>query len=364
MKVGILTFHRAHNYGAIMQLYALKTYIENLGHEVQVIDYIKERIDRGYPKVRLPKTGTEEEKEILEYGEEAYKRKWEKFNKFIMELDKTEEVHSEEDLEKLDLDYIICGSDQIWNPNYTEGFDPVYFGGKNKIARKISYAASMGIKRANLEDEKTLEDRLSNLDYISVREECLRKYAQKFTNKRVQTVLDPSLLLDAEDYLRIEIKPQYSNYLFVYTMFENENMMKIADKIAKEKGLTVVELTQDGNKPNKEHHIQVSDAGPGEFIGLVNNADFIVTNSFHGTNFALIFNKEFYTIPVELVNSRIENILKVSKAEDRCIMNEEEIDLNLKMNYKKIMANLNVGRSKSYEFLKLALDIEEVVKCS
>lgn len=119
MKVGILTFHDAHNYGAVLQAYALKKYIQKLGYEVKIINYHHETIPDGYPK-------------------EDNEKRWEKFNKFIKTLiDNEEKVYTkEEDLEQLDIDFWICGSDQIWNTEITRGFNRGFFWTSKQMAKK------------------------------------------------------------------------------------------------------------------------------------------------------------------------------------------------------------------------------------
>lgn len=300
MKVGILTFHDAHNYGAVLQAYALKKYIQKLGYEVKIINYHHETIPDGYPK-------------------EDNEKRWEKFNKFIKTLiDNEEKVYTkEEDLEQLDIDFWICGSDQIWNTEITRGFNRGFFLDFKTNGKKISYAVSMGIPELPKEYEQKFKESLEKLDEISVREESLKQYAEKFVDKKIEITLDPTLLLDVSDYEKLLVENSYGQYVLIYALGPDERLIKIAKKIAKEKKVEIIELN---DKAKKDYFCkQISDASPEEFLSLIKNAKAVITNSFHGTIFSIIFKKEFYTITRFNRNSRMENILKIVGMEDRLI---------------------------------------------
>lgn len=336
MKVGILTFHDAHNYGAVLQAFALKKYIQKLGYDVSIINYHHETIPDGYPK-------------------ENNEKRWEKFDKFIKELidNDTKTYINEHELEILDIDYWICGSDQIWNTEITRGFNKGFFLDFNTNGKKIAYAVSMGINALPKEQEEDFKNSLNQIDEISVREETLQKYAKKFTDKEVEKVLDPTLLLEEKDYESLILDNNYGEYVLIYALGPDERLIKIANKIAKEKNVKIIELN---DKKNENYFCeQISDAGPDEFLTLIKNAKAIVTNSFHGTIFSIIFEKEFYTITRLNRNSRMKNILKIVDMEDRLIDKVEELEKIKVQDYKKAYYRLNVEKEKSKEFLNKAL---------
>ena len=335
-KVGILTFHDAHNYGAVLQAYALKKYIKSLGYDVKIINYHHKTIPDGFPR-------------------EGHEVRWDKFNKFIKELTDYEEkvCTSEEDLEKLDIDFWICGSDQIWNTEITRGFNKGFFLDFETRGKKISYAVSMGIPNLPKEYEEDFKNSINKLDYISVREETLKKYAEKFTDKTVTKTLDPTLLLNEKDYEDLIIDNKYGDYVLIYALGPDDRLTQITKKIAKEKNIKIIEL----NDKKQENYFcdQISDAGPDEFLSLIKNAKAVVTNSFHGTIFSIIFKKEFYTITRLNRNSRMENILDIVEMRDRLIDKIEEID-NVKIqDYEKAYKKLEEEKEKSKDFLKIAL---------
>lgn len=339
MKVGILTFHDAHNYGAVLQAYALKKYIQQLGHDVRVINYHHETIPDGF----------------LYLKEDNYNR-WEKFDKFIKELINydTKTYINEEELEKLDIDVWICGSDQIWNTEITRGFNKGFFLDFETKGKKVSYAVSMGIPSLPAEHEESFKESINKLDRISVREESLKQYAEKFTDKEVIRTLDPTLLLEENDYNNLISENKYGDYILIYALGPDERLTKIANKIAQEKNAKILEL----NDERKEEYFceQISDAGPDEFLTLIKNAKAIITNSFHGTIFSIIFQKEFYTITRLNRNSRMENILGIIDMKDRLIDKLEDLENVKEQDFKKAYERLSYEKEKSKDFLKKALD--------
>lgn len=337
MKVGILTFHDAHNYGAVLQAFALKKYIQKLGYEVKIINYHHETIPDGFPR-------------------EANEKRWEKFNRFIKGLiDNEEKVYTtEEELEKLDIDFWICGSDQIWNTDITRGFNRGFFLDFETRGKKISYAVSMGIPELPKEYEDKFKESLEKIDKISVREESLKNYAEKFVDKEIARTLDPTLLLEEDDYNDLILDNKHGEYILIYALGPDDRLTQIANKVADEKGAKIIEL----NDKRKENYFceQISEAGPEEFLTLIKNAKAIITNSFHGTIFSIIFKKEFYTITRLNRNSRMENILKIVDMEDRLIDKIEDLDKIKEQNFEKAYVRLKNEKEKSKDFLKKSLN--------
>lgn len=335
-KVGILTFQDAHNYGAVLQAYALKKYIQSLGFDTKIINYHHKTIPDGYPK-------------------EGNEKRWDKFNKFIKELVDYDEnvITSEEGLEKLEIDYWICGSDQIWNTELTRGFNKGFFLDFKTNGKKISYAVSMGIPELPKEYEEDFKRCINKLDYISVREEMLKKYAERFTDKPVVKTVDPILLLNQEDYDSLTSENQYGEYILIYALGPDERLTKIAKRLANKQNIKIIEL----NDKKQENYFceQISNAGPDEFLTLIKNAKAVITNSFHITVFSIIFKKEFYTITRFNRNSRMENILDIVDMRDRLIDKIEEFEYVKEQDYKKAYDRLEKEKEFSRDFLRKAL---------
>ncbi len=340
MKIGILTYHDAHNYGAVLQAYALKTYLNKQGHDATLVNYHHKDVPDGFPRERkMKKCETKEELDIflkeMEYSAKDHDERWIKFDSFIKQLiDNNSYVYdSEEELEKIqDIDVFICGSDQIWNSDITGELNKGFFLYFNTKAKKISYAASMGIDALREDEEADFKKYINNLDSIGVREDSLKEYSEKFTDKKVTKTLDPTFLLEKKDYEDLLTEVKFEKYILIYALGPDSRLTKLANYIAKEKNLKIVELN-DCKKENYQFE-QVSNAGPSDFLSLIYNADFVITNSFHGTIFSIIFNKEFYTLTRLNRNSRMKSLLGNIGLGDRLLDQNIDIDINKTINFK------------------------------
>lgn len=295
-KVAIATFHSAHNYGAVLQTYALYKTMEKLGNNVYLLDYSPKNIRKSYtlfPKLK-------DCDGVLHFVKSwvslflDFKRRYKRyiaFDGFLKENFKT--IRNDHTI----VDSIIVGSDQIWNPTITDGFDQNYFGVSSIVQSNniFSYAASMGISTLTKQDELVFISLLNNLSNIGVREKELQVYIKELTNKEVYVNLDPTLLLDKEDWNAITNKSEKRDkYLLVYEVKKHAQTFNVANYLAEKLGLDIIVLTAiTSYKISKEYQ---TDKSPEDFLSLFNNADFIVTTSFHGTVFSIINEKNFYTL--------------------------------------------------------------------
>ena len=315
MKIGILTFHCAHNYGAVLQCYALQETLKNMGHKVEIIDYRPSYLITPYKIWNIQRflspTPQEFIKKIIKESLTLRHRpsRYKKFQEFIynrLNLSQTKSVTE-------NYDAYIIGSDQIWNPQITKGFDPNYFGYFNfpkKNKKYISYAASMEkIQLTNYEKEY-FSKALKNFDSISVRENNLSNLLQPLTDKPIKIVLDPTLLANPIVWNDLAKVPQYKKqYVIVYQIRESEHTQLIAQKIAKDLNLDVVNLKASPRWYSKKTLIQ--NASPEDFLGWIKHASCIITTSFHGTAFSIIFNRPFYYIKLNDGNdSRSSSLLE------------------------------------------------------
>lgn len=361
MEIGILTFHYAHNYGAVLQAYALKKILEINGNNVEIINYHNSRIEKCYPfnreKSKISKViNLKEFLDLLSHnieilrGDITWKKQHDNFEQWINDnLRVKEEVfYLNPDLSNIKKDVFICGSDQIWNPFLLNGFDPTYFLNFDTTARKIAYAASMGVDILDKKMDKKFFNYLQKLNFITVREKTLKQFILRNMETRVEVALDPVFLLDKEHYLKFAKKPKFDNYLLIYSLTDNTELKKVAKRIAKRKGYKCIELKYFNNI--FQHNIkQIAYAGPNEFLGLIANAECIVTNSFHGTAFSMIFNKEFYCISAGSVNSRISDMLTKFKLIDRLLINSEIPESTI--NYNNVNSEIAEALKRSKELL-------------
>ncbi len=365
MRVGILTFHMAHNYGAMLQAYALRKKICEMGFDCEVIDYRNPAIYNWHRKDKLKKLtkdngfiiGSMKYAKRIITGYYTKDKRWYGFNNF-MEKDigiskRTYEDVSE--LKNLDYDTYVCGSDQIWNTEHSGGIYSGYFlDFTNKNVKRIAYAASKGPVEIKDSEKKDFFNLLSKFDYIGVREKGLKDSLEAIGIKNSQWVLDPTLLLKSEEWIKIANYRKFDNYILIYKIKDDFKLYECARKIAKESGCKIIEITYNKNESLKDI-IQLEDCGPREFLGLFNKASYVVTNSFHGTCFSIIFNKIFYSIPYQGLSSRMDSLLNLLDLNDRKVENLDEFSLNTNINYNEVNIKLNKERQASLEFLKNSL---------
>lgn len=352
MRIGILTFHRAHNYGAVLQCYALIQYLKSLGNEVYIIDYSSEYVQSCYKLVNYHRIRSKNPMRMiskLNNEIRAYpirKARSEKFDTFVNKHFSLLSINNIDD-----LDVIIVGSDQVWNTRLTHGFDKYYWGNfiRNKNTRLISYAASIE-EFWEQDNNKDAIKLLSNFDSISVREENAMLLLQKLMpQKEISLCVDPTLLIPANIWNRIAEMPQISErYLLVYQVRNSEKTVSIAQKIAKKLSLSIVYLSASvfGNNSKVSRY-----ASPEQYLGFFKNASFVVCTSFHGTVFSLVYEKPFVSIRLnDGRDSRVETLLSKCNGLDHFISKYDE-DVDCMEKYHSISIDDSM-RSDSYLYLQ------------
>lgn len=367
MRIGILTFHNAHNYGATLQAYALRTKLRHMGYDAHIINYRNKKIEKRYSdklKLNIGKRDIVfpthwlkiiDEKLKNNYAQYEWKKQCNSFNKFINQIlleNNTDQV-TINDLKKMNMDAFVCGSDQIWASWITGGLDPIYFLDFQTSARKISYAASMPSNKIPLDEQYYFKKCINLLDYVSVREEKLSIVLSDLCEKPINAVVDPTLLLDANDYSNLLSSPyEKEGYVFAYFVHEDNILMECAKKVALQLGKKLIELHYYLQKDLKDHN-QRADLGPSEFLTYIKNADFVLTNSFHGTVFSIIYSKKFYS--VYNTDDRKDNLLKHLKLQSRHIYSINDINIAQQINYESVYKLLHSYRESSIDFLYKAL---------
>lgn len=361
MKTGVLTIHRATNYGAVLQAFALKTYLEKLGVETEIIDYRSKHIEDLYVNMFADYLSVKTKiKNVLTWNEQ--KERNSAFKSFIEKelgcTDKTS-LFSRQDMLGISdkYDCFITGSDQIWNP-FCTGNDKTYFLdfiSDNK--KKYSYAASLGnIKNGFIQSDE-YRSLLKNYSELSVREEKGKKAVEEMTQKSASVHLDPTFLLEKEDWNRI-IKPvNKSNYVLVYSLTMPETIERMAREYAKENNKEIVFITLN-NLYSKKHKKEVITCSPEEFVSYFYYADAVFTNSFHGTAFSIIFEKEFFVeknANPNHDNSRLTNVLDKFGLEDRMVVSTPQ---KAEIDYGKVNDRLRAYKEESYSYLKNIIERE------
>lgn len=356
-RIGILTFHFSQNSGAVLQTYALQQTLNNLGYEAYVIDYTPEEMEKlKYKKYKiLPnKKKLPLKLKICIIGRLIYNffcisKRITEYENFIKDKFKLTPKIGKDALKRLNFDTYVVGSDQIWNEEITCGFDDAYFGEfvtKNKT-KVISYAASLGENKI-IEEEK-FKRLLKNLHAISLREKSSVNFVKQYTDKDVVDVLDPTLLVLEEEWKeKLNLNVSKEKFVLFCIINQKEKDLMFAKKLAKEKKLKLILL--EDYKKIKNFNLKTSINTPYEFLRLIKNAEYVVTDSFHGVVFSIIFKKQFFVIKRERKFLRIENLLDKLKIKGRIIGEEiQEID------YDNVYKILEKEREKSIEYLKDSL---------
>lgn len=351
MNIGISTVHFAHNYGAMLQGYALKTYLEQQGHYVTMTDrrYVKEPnlpMRKPFPCNNL-KAAVLYPKYLLKwYFPPCYylKKRWRAFDSFLKQY-----LNNTKCLEAYDT--IIYGSDQIWSKFPNRGYDRIWWGLDNlKAKRRISYAASMGaVDIADKKDEDFIRQALSRFDDISVRESDLKAELESrhLADTTIYQTIDPTFLLTKEDWDKITPKRIiHEPYLLFYDFQIDEETTNMVNRIAKEKNLRVIRLTNGVVHSNKDADY-FRTAGPLQFLSLIKYADFVFSSSFHGVAFSLIFRKQFAVRQIWNVH-RVKSLLAMCGLSHRFLEKYEDPLADIKFDMVNDTLSTLISQSKEY----------------
>lgn len=357
MKIGILTFHCAHNYGAVLQCYALQETLKSMGHDVEVIDYRPQCLIKPYEVFNIKwfirknifKSFIRIIIEIFLYRKR--RKRFQNFNSFInKELNLSVKVIDYTLPDKYDV-YIV-GSDQVWNKKITWGMDPIYWGNFKRLSNQklVTYAASM--ETSNIEDnvKPIIRKYLKNFDAISVREINLKNLLLNLYDKDIDLVLDPTLLASSSIWENIIEKPKINGkYVFIYQYGSDKNVIRIAKRIATQIGAKVLNLNNDVLKIGNDNSL--FDTSPYQFLGYIKYASFVITPTFHGTAFSVILKKPFYNVKFNSIeNTRVGSLLKDLNLIDRIVLEDSSPDYS-EIDYNKVDSMLNSMQIKSINYL-------------
>lgn len=388
MRVGLINFHFVHNYGAVLECVALKKHIESLGHNVTVIDYRPDYMEQQFAVFPSPIKFAKWAQKDYANSSKLYrfyrmlrravqalyryktikirKNRMAAFEPFIQKnMNLTKRYHTLNDLQKNppECDVYISGSDQIWNPYVTAGIDPAYFLTYGSVTTKrIAYAVSpcqLNVK----EYSSNLKKYLANYDAISLRERELCDELEMIYNKKIEVCIDPTLLLSADDYSKIEEPPKKmpQDYILVYGFIDRDNpelLGKCASYISKETGMKIIDISLDTvSFPSPVIHLDA--LTPGEFLSYIKNAEYIVTNSFHGTVFSAIYRKSFWSVEKYSTASRMTEFMNKIGLADRLVteFRESIIDraIKIKPDYKFLDETLACLKEQTNRFLTKVL---------
>lgn len=368
MKTATITLHSAHNNGSFLQAFALQKTINKLGYSNEIINFIPKAQYSLYQNIIFKdstlKGVIKGGLNIPNYKSLSIRKK--RFNEVLEKLNKTKMFENDKDFEEIvkKFDCLVAGSDQIWNNATMPDFTPLYFLPVDKY--KISYAPSFGKSLSNQFDNTEYINNIDSFDRISVREKSAQKELNKLIPHRdIDVVLDPTFLLEKEEYQILEknAKRKYNeDYIFFYCIKASNDVLKTVRKISKELGLPVVTVFTGVNTYKCQIFGQKVDftAGPEEFVDYIKNAKYVISNSFHGIVFSIIYNKVFFRIADNeegtlKIDERLDSILNLLNLESQNIVAGMEYSLNKKVDYEKPNRLLLEMKNSSIEWLDESL---------
>lgn len=388
MKIGIVTFVKADNYGAELQAYALQKKLNCMGYDAEVLDLEKEEgvmstskkniitslknriayygIWKGTIKFVCLVIDSLREKKNRKQFKDNYIQKHIIFENFFKEKIKHSPNHimlSEVYDTRLPYDVYIAGSDQIWNYMQTRRLDVYFLKFANRFkAKKISYAASFSVSKIPEDLKHTYKELINNIDSISVRETNAINIVKTLTNRNAEQVLDPTLLLTKQEWVDYVSNKHYSpvkgEYIIVYTLSGSKYIYDLAKDVAHRLGDVRIINIKDTFQTSREeaYIINLFDAGPSEFITLFSRASYVITDSFHGTAFSINFNIPFTTMlnPVSNMNQRALSLLELTGLKnDRLIYDDGKgaKPYSLTIDFSEANRVIKEWREKSVSFL-------------
>ena len=355
--VGILTFHRASNYGAVLQCYALQKALDKLRVDNEVIDYRCAYIERHYSPI--PSVSIIHIRQFIhELCEAPIKFKVRlQFDEFLRTNLRLSDSVNKSQMKSFCSKYntIITGSDQVWNLAITGGDTAYLLDFSTKCCRKISYAASIGPQNVKDKYIKIMQPFLQQYDVISVREVAAINAIQQMTGRMPRVDIDPTVLLDLSEwnYLVTKSKCEEKKYIFLYLMQDSPELVQMAKMLAQKYNLVVYSILMIDSK--EQVGIDMRGSSIEDFLYLIHNAEFVCTNSFHGLMFSIRFHKKFfwaYQSGKNMSNPRFDMLIHQYGIDCRCITPERKISEYQDMNYESVDKLMSTQRRESLQHLK------------
>ena len=371
--IGIITYHHYYNYGTMLQAYALQRKVCELGYDAELIDFKQDNSLSIVRKIqlrirRLPVYIKEADKyRTLTKAKQYFALRINKFEEFYQrELVVGEHKYTNTEQlmkEPPQYDAFLVGSDQTWNPYVANAPEAFYLPFVEDNNKKGSYGPSLAVTVLSEEQRKLYRERLKTFEYLSCREEAGSKLLEEITEKKVTTVLDPTLLLTKDEWLQFAIEEDVKGrYILTYFLGDKKEHRKFVEKLSENTGLKIVSIPfsyLEIKNPKTDKRW----GGPGEFISLIKNAAVVCTDSFHGTMFSINFNSNFYSFCKmdddidSSENSRLYSSLDIFGLSERLIKNCDNVPTEIEpINYEQVNEILCQKRNDSERYLKKMLE--------
>ena len=377
MKIGIITIQKCNNYGADLQAFALQRKLQLMGYDAENIDYLfykhpeYKKTRKSRPSFKLSLVNRLKEwlfPKITKLrglkNRSAVKARQKAFEDFFINNVKTSQRYNTIDALYANppkYDVYITGSDQVWNPRTGASIEPYFLTFAPDGAKKISYAASFGVASLPPSAYFKYSKWLESYSSIALREANGVRLARQFVGcVEPVAVCDPTLLLTADEWksaARHVEGVKAGEYLLVYDLNVCPGLWELAHKWAKKLNLPIVRICRSAGCENIPDVVNMEAVGPGEFVWLVANAKAVVTTSFHGTAFSVIFNRPFYSvIPKGMSNSgRILNLVSKFNLSNRVVNELDCRNVELSEDIDNFSNALELFRAESLNYLETAI---------
>lgn len=345
-KVYVLTYCTSNSIGSILQSYALTQTLKKSGYSSRIwLTEPTATIDKN-KRVSLKTIAKQICK--IPYKSQfntAQKKRHDFISKHIdVEYLPSDKAYKGKALENQNAVY-LAGSDQIWNPNKC---NPLFFLDFVSNSPRVSYAASMGQTQIPPDKEEQIANMIRSFDRISVREQECVNALQKFTDQEISVHVDPTFLIDSDKWRELE-KPRKIKgpYILLYMLYWDKSCKDEIIALKKRTGLPVYAICPDISRAYADHRLY--DVGVEEFLWLVDHAEYVVTSSFHGVAFSILFCKKFAAVINPKLPSRIRNVLDVLSVP---LVSINELDSTDKFTYDTVFEHIEKERQRSIEYLK------------
>ena len=358
-KIGIITYHRSINYGALLQAYALYTRICSVGTDCQIIDYISGPVEDDYrcrPRKRCFSWKNYFAHNLYCILHIKKKNKFIRFRKTIR-MTETVDATGLHIIEK-EFDSFITGSDQVFNPESNRGDMAFLLNFVSDGKPRNAYSASIG---SIASFEKLYDQNMSELrrfSHVSMREKDAAKYLSEKLNKKCLYTVDPVWLLSKEEWSHFVSPRENKDYILVYNLLDQQVMRNYVKNLSRKTGLKVIVIngTMIGEMIYFGIGKKASNSGPEEFLSLISNAKCVVTDSFHGTSFSIIFEKPFISFPnmknAVNTNSRLSSLLHECGLENRLYENNNPVHIFDPIDYTIVKGKMEFRIKESVDYLK------------
>lgn len=362
-RICTITHHTVPNYGAVLQAYALQQAIHKLGYDSEVLNYDEERVRRVYHYSLFAQRSLKEIIKHILYRKQ-YTKKIKVFMDFLKQYVKLSKRYTKRSIAQANnhYDLFITGSDQVWSLALHQGDTAYLLGFVDDNNKKGSYAASFGQENMSMIPQKyyeTYRKLLSEFKYVNIRENKGIDLFEEFTGKKglaAQTA-DPTFLLSADEWEKIESASEYDNYILIYCVNRYQELLDYAKRLSQLTGKRIVNI-QDGRQA-LSGVINLESVSVNTFLGLIHKADYILTNSFHGMAFSIIFNKQFifdYVNSKVNSNSRVSSLMKTTGLENREL---SRVNIEQPIDYAEVNKRILKQTELSYNKLEAMLKGEQ-----